>query len=454
MTDSAGLLPFMKQVEERRRAAIFFVEGYLSIQPSVLSTAIKLVEYGYDVDLFYVRPVLPVPTPTLPPGVRLVEYSPYRPDFVKLIRKSFSRSRAPKRDTAQATASCKPGKTPVRDWVRSLVRNSESFVKNFNEVVGFGLFCRRQARPIDFAIAFDMTGLAAMTIAVPRKVPFIYWSLEITLLSEVRTIQSILLKRLEMRRLEKARAIVVQDRERAHLLAKDSAFDQRRIAIVPNGPPGPRRDDLPRDFFTQRFDILPSATIVLHAGFIHPFMNSREIAAASTSWPENFVLVFHDCVKTSPTDSYRRSVQAAGGNRVLLSLDPVPFDMVDVVYAGAQIGLVSYDRRDANFATALMASGKLAYYLRNGLPVVLVSDRRASFVDRWECCVCVSDISEIGNALAMIAADYARFSREAKQCYDEIFDFGRAFDRLMVLAEVNEAHETASSNSSPASEPL
>jgi hypothetical protein len=257
-----------------------------------------------------------------------------------------------------------------------------------------------------------------------------------------------------MRRLEKARAIVVQDRERAHLLAKDSAFDQRRIAIVPNGPPGPRRDDLPRDFFTQRFDILPSATIVLHAGFIHPFMNSREIAAASTSWPENFVLVFHDCVKTSPTDSYRRSVQAAGGNRVFLSLDPVPFDTIDVVYAGAQIGLVSYERRDANFATALMASGKLAYYLRNGLPVVLVSDRRASFVDRWECCVCVSDISEIGNALAMIAADYARFSREAKQCYDEIFDFGRAFDRLMVLAEVNEAHETASSKSSPASEPL
>jgi len=245
----------------------------------------------------------------------------------------------------------------------------------------------------------------------------------------------VVLKRLEMRRLPEARAIVVQGRERAALLAKDSPFSERRVIIIPNSPPGPRQENLPKNFFNQRLDIPSDATIVLHAGMIGPVTRSREIAAASISWPEKFVLVFHAATDLSPLHPYLLSVQAAGGARVFLSLEPVPFQMIDTVYAGARIGLVCYQPIDANYATTLSASGKLTYCLRNGLPVVIVANTAPLFMDRWKCGVCVSDISEIGEALAMIAADYVRFSEEAKVCYDEMFDFGRAFDRLMTLAE-------------------
>src|SRR5207302_3242177 len=122
----------------------------------------------------------------------------------------------------------------------------------------------------------------------------------------------------------------------------------------PNGPPNPRNVPLPRDFFIQRFGIEPGTIIVLHAGLIDPVVRSHELAAAAASWPDNFVLIFHERYKANHLDPYVRAVQAAGGTRVLLSLEPVPFEMIDLVYSGAQIGLVCYEPSDANLATTLM----------------------------------------------------------------------------------------------------
>lgn len=397
---------------QRKRAAVFFVEGYLSVQPSVIGAATELAKRGYDIDLFYMRPTFTVPEFNLPAAIRLREYSRRKLNFTKLTQR-ISR---------------------VSWRVSEFVRKSEPLINHFIKFAGFVWFCRRRTREVDVAIAFDMTGLVVMTIAVPRKVPFIYWSLEIKLLSELNTLGSILQKRLEMRRLKAARAVVVQSCERAELLVRDSGCAKERFTIVPNSPPGPRPEDLPRDFFTRRFNIPPTATIVLCAGMIGPRVHSREIAAASTSWPPNFVLVFHERLKNP--SGYLRSLQAAGGSRVFLSLDPVPFDFVDVVFSGAHIGIVSYAPVDLNFGTTLMSSGRLSYYLRNGLPVVVVTRSPPPFMKRWMCGLCVADIGEIGQALIEIAANYSRFSEQAKRCYDEIFDFGRAFDRLLVRANL------------------
>jgi hypothetical protein len=167
-------IPLMERRKKERRAGLFFVEGYISVQPSVLSAAIKLSERGYGVDLFYVRPQVPVPAPRVPHSIRLVEYVPYRPNFTKSIRNWSRRLKALSSDNAQTTVSRKSTESFVRIWARSLVRNSEA-IQNISEIVGFGIFCRRQIKHIDLAIAFDMTGLAAMAIAVPGRVPFIYW---------------------------------------------------------------------------------------------------------------------------------------------------------------------------------------------------------------------------------------------------------------------------------------
>src|SRR5215472_16360436 len=126
-----------------KRAALFFVEGYLGVQPSVVSAAIHLARHGYEVDLYFVRPDLAYPTPSLPAGIRLVEYSPYILDLTKCIRTIFPRSRAIDGNKA-AIVTRKTTESFVRIRVRALIRKSEALINEFSKIVGFGLFCRRR----------------------------------------------------------------------------------------------------------------------------------------------------------------------------------------------------------------------------------------------------------------------------------------------------------------------
>jgi hypothetical protein len=125
-------------------------------------------------------------------------------------------------------------------------------------------------------------------------------------------------------------------------------------------------------------------------------------------------------------------VQEAGGGRVFMSLDPVPFDQVDKVYAGADIGIVCYQIADQNEQTGWSSSGKLVYYLRHGMPIVIVTAECPSIIRESNCGKWVTDVAHIGEALEEIAEDFDGYSSRARATYNSLFDFGSAFDRLML----------------------
>jgi hypothetical protein len=79
-----------------------------------------------------------------------------------------------------------------------------------------------------------------------------------------------------------------------------------------------------------------------------------------------------------------------------------------------------------------LSSGKLPYYLRGGLPVVV--NRAASIarlVDESGCGVSVEAAPDIGPALADIARGYDGFSIRACAFFDEQLDFRRAFGEVI-----------------------
>jgi hypothetical protein len=410
-----------------KRVALFFYEIHIGAAPSVISAASELLRRGHDVHLFHMKPPFRMPPPDLPDGIHRVEISPWSRRLTFALKRRLWPRQPEKTPAAAAPTGPPPAGNPLVYWLREFIMLAHIFE--------FAMLCRLRSRRFDLAIPFDMTGLAVMNWALPRRTPFIYWSLEILLLAEAQRPAFRFLKRLEMRRIPEARAIVVQGRERRELLARDIAFRDELIVIVPNGPPAPPDENLPRDFFYRRFNIAPSTKIVLHAGMIEPVVGSEELAAAAAPWPHNFALIFHSSEKRSPDEPYLRAVQQAGGKRVILSLEPVALEMVDRVYAGAHIGLIFYKPINANYATTWESSGKLVYYLRNGLPVVIVADSPTSKLDEWGCGIWVRDFAGISAAIQTIIADYGRFSANARRCYDENFDFRKAFDRLMTVAE-------------------
>jgi hypothetical protein len=192
---------------------------------------------------------------------------------------------------------------------------------------------------------------------------------------------------------------------------------------------------LRQDFYSSRFPIPRNAWVVLHSGFISTSLLSLEIAQTVSTWDPDFVLIFHERQKRDPQEPYIQAVQQAGGERTFMSLEPVPFSEVDNVYVGADIGLVCYQTAEANEATAWASSGKLVYYLRHAMPIIIVMPECPLLLNEWRCGVWVADVSEIGTALTRITADYESYSDGARRAYAAMFDFPTAFDRMMTAVE-------------------
>jgi hypothetical protein len=171
---------------------------------------------------------------------------------------------------------------------------------------------------------------------------------------------------------------------------------------------------------------------VLHAGMIGDHVMSSELAKAAAGWTGPYQLVFHEGVKRA-NEPYLRMIEKTGAGRVVLSLTPVPFHQVDSVFASAFIGLAFYsDSIGPNFSEIGAASGKLAFLLRNGVPVIvnaLPSLKR--LVDETGCGIAVANSGEVFSAIERIAKNYDRYHRSALDCFDNHFDFRPFFDKAL-----------------------
>jgi len=410
----------------RPRASLFFFDGYISISPSVLGAALELQARGYDVDLFYNSPPIEVLPPQLADGIVLHEHVPWTRAILGAIMNRLRRKKLRELSAIKADDTVRRKNARLRALAKAFVA--------FIEIPQFALYCRRHVKPTDIAIAFDMNSLAAMDFAIPKAVPFAYWSLEIMMLADAPDPFTRWMKRHELHRLEQARAVVVQSPVRRALLEEDLKAPLSRYVEVPNAPSQPIPADLRRDFYSNLFPIPSGARIVLHSGFISTSLMSLEIAQTAPAWPRDFVLVFHERQQRNPQEPYLQAVQRAGADRVFLSLNPVPFDEVDTVYAGADIGLVCYQTAELNEATAWASSGKLVYYLRHGLPIVVVMPQKPPILADWACGVWTPNVEGIGAALTEIAADYDTYSQCARDAYNALFNFSTAFDHLMIAA--------------------
>jgi len=143
-----------------------------------------------------------------------------------------------------------------------------------------------------------------------------------------------------------------------------------------------------------------------------------------------------------PLESYFQEIRRAGGDRVHLSLDPVPLQDVPRLVAGCDIGLVFY-RADLgpNFTLIAGASGKLAYYLKCGLPVICIDfPGLVRVVDGYQCGICVPAVTGVADAIRTILSDYERYQSNARRCFEEAYEFDRFFAQVLSRVEDSCAH--------------
>jgi glycosyltransferase involved in cell wall biosynthesis len=308
-----------------------------------------------------------------------------------------------------------------------------------------GVRARTQPRPEPYAclIGVDPDGLV-LAASLADGAPVAYFSLELLLSDELTTAAERRLKAQERTLSRAAPFIVVQDEDRGRLLADDNAIDADRLALVPNAPPGPARR-APSRYWHTRFNLAEDRRIVLHAGSLGDWTGIEDLVRSVPAWPEPWLLVVHTRYDAETSPYVERLRAQAAPTRVLFSLKPVDRQAYEDLVDGADVGLAfyvatgdsSFTRR--NVQTIGLSSGKLAHYLRAGLPTIV--NRAASIgapIERAGCGVSVEGADDVGAGLVRVAANYAQYSAAACRFFEQHLDFARAFgaviDRIDALA--------------------
>jgi glycosyltransferase involved in cell wall biosynthesis len=407
------------------RLAIVYPRANLDTVPSLIGAAEQLAEAGHEVDVFTYR-----------------HAGQPDPEFAQ--SRIHLRSLGVEGLADYSTANLR-GAVKRVGWLPSVAR--APLVRTYN-VLGAGLAggSRLAARarsvvvereaPYACVIGVDPDGLA-LAHSLARGAPLGYYSLELLLSYELSTPADRQLKAQERTLSQQAAFVIVQDEERGRLLAEDNAIDWSRVVLVPNAPAGPARRE-PRRYWQTRFDLPVDTRVVIHSGSLGDWTGIEAIVDSTASWPADWVLVIHTRFDAQ-SSGYVESLRArADPRRVYFSLKPVPRQDYDPLIDGADVGLAFYVPQPGsaftqrNVQTIGLSSGKLAYYLRAGLPVVVnQASSIAEVVDQRSLGISVATAADIGAALQRISEEYDRYSASALRFFDETLDFKRAFAEVL-----------------------
>jgi hypothetical protein len=393
--------------------------------PSLVGAAEQLADAGYEVDVFTYRQAGQPTARFRSPRIQLKALG-----VEGLADHSTAGLRsAVKRAGWLPSAARAPLARTYQVFGAGLARGSRLAARARTAVV-------ERPRAYACVIGVDPDGLAlAETLA--HGAPLVYYSLELLLSWEITSADERRLKEGERALSQRAAFVIVQDADRGRLLAEDNSVAWERVALVPNAPPGPARRQATRYWHT-RFELPAESRVVIHSGSLGEWTGIEAIVESAAEWPRPWVLVIHtryDAESSSYVDDLQR--RAAAG-RVFFSLKPVPHQDYEPLIDGADVGIAFYIPRPGsaftqrNVQTIGLSSGKLAYYLRAGLPVIVNSGASiAGMVDAAAIGASVDSTQAIGPALERIAKNYASSSDNAIRFFDEQLDFSRAFAEVI-----------------------
>lgn len=271
--------------------------------------------------------------------------------------------------------------------------------------------------------------MAACLLASKYEIPVVYYNMELHFSPDISTANEFVAKNIEKKFNKFTLFTITQDRERARMLSEENSISEDSIVTVPvcaDGEPFMEKTS----YLRERLGLGEDARIILYAGFIVDWAMCEELAISAQSWPNNWVLVLHSHGYFD--GRYMEKIKKYEGERVHFSSTPVPYEELPALLASADIGIALYRDLGKNFTLISSASGKLAHYLKSGLPVIVNSYRGvAQVVAKYVCGISVDNPSEIKDAVKNIFDNYEKMRSGAYLCYEENYRFSRHFIKVV-----------------------
>lgn len=265
---------------------------------------------------------------------------------------------------------------------------------------------------------------------VNNSAKLIYFSLELQISSEIpKTVESKLFKYLEIIANRSCCASIIQDRRRAEILAQENKLDANKIYIIPNSPLGEVKFEKSY-FLHNKFSINKNKTILLYAGTIAEWSYCKELSAAADELGDDYITVFQSRYNLQDDAYTTELIKNLKSNRVIFSLQSLPYEMLDDLYRSADIGLAFYriDVLGTNCKEMGFSSGKIAYYLFCGIPIIVNHETSlAEIVNKYKCGVIINDFHELKDACKTIMSNYKYYSHQACLCFKDLLEVEKNF---------------------------
>lgn len=278
--------------------------------------------------------------------------------------------------------------------------------------------------PADVVVGVDREGvIEGAEFARRHSSPLFFLSFEIMFASET----SDDFKRPEILACERVSKAFVQDPARARLLIQENRIAADRIRLVPMGPRG---DALSHSgpSVREKLCIPPSKKVALFMGTISGWSGFSSIAASVTTWPKDWVLLVHS---RDGLNAEREAALVVGEveDRVYFTKGPFEeMDQLGALLTGIDVGLAFYFPDWASRFTGRnlqeigLASGKIADFLRHGVPVITNVEKPYGYLlKEHDCGEVVSELKSLGESLAV--NDFEKMRIASKRLFSKVFDF-------------------------------
>jgi glycosyltransferase involved in cell wall biosynthesis len=288
-------------------------------------------------------------------------------------------------------------------------------------------------------IGVEPTGLIwAELLGGGAHTPLIYLSLELYVESDPR-FRGTYYETLRMHAKaahHKVRATIIQDRERAEVLARQDDIPLSRFVYVPvamKGAPVTEKST----FLYDMLNIPEDKKILIYVGLLNEGRLSLETASAAADLPDDWVMVLHGWCSCK---NYQDEMMALQGSKLYLSTNLLPFDQLATMIASAHVGVSFYAAAGDNEKLTGAASSKTAQYLQCGLPVI-VNDFESirAIVEEYRHGICVASPSQIPEALARVISDYDGMRQRAFRCYQEKYEITPYIEKVLDILKTPES---------------
>jgi glycosyltransferase involved in cell wall biosynthesis len=381
-----------------KRIAIVYPQPFLDTVHSLCNAAEILADEGYLVEIF---------------ATSSSEFVPLKFQNANIIiRPAFS----PPRRERSGVHRIIPG-----NWLLALS------IRQYHQKIPYQAF-----------IGVDPQGLIqASHITQFIRVPLVYFSLELLLRQEIGKSGYAKIKKEEVRLSRKAAFVIIQDEERAQLLASDNSIPIDRFVYVPNSPLGPARRQK-TDYWYNKFGFPSEKKVALHTGSISEWTGIDGIIESVKDWPDNYVLVIHSRYDARSSERITALESMAMPGKVFFSPEPVSRFVYDQLVDSADIGIAFYQNipgdvyTQQNLTTIGLSSGKVTYALRSGLPVIISrGSGLPELIGKYHCGIVVDDYNEIGAALTKIDRAYKEYSESAMDFFNSHLDYSVGFQTVL-----------------------